>query len=47
VAESLEEKLGIVVPELGHERAESIAFVEQPSKWHNGPKVPVQMPMSF
>jgi hypothetical protein len=28
-----EEKLGIVVPELGHERTESIPFNEQPSKW--------------
>ena len=31
VAEWLEEKLGIVVPELGHERAESIPFSAQPS----------------
>jgi hypothetical protein len=33
VAEWLEEKLGIVVPELGHERSESIPFCEQTSKW--------------
>ena len=46
VAEWLEEKLGIVVPELGHERAESIPFNEQPSKWDD--KRPVaQMPMTF
>jgi hypothetical protein len=32
VAEWLEEKLGIVVPELGHERFESIPFNEEPSK---------------
>ena len=39
VAEWLEQKLGIVVPELDHERAESIAFSEQPSKWDNEPKL--------
>ena len=33
VAEWLEEKLGIVVPEVDHERSESIPFSEQPSKW--------------
>src|SRR6266480_2580914 len=33
VAEWLEEKLGIVVPELGHPRSESVPFSEQPSKW--------------
>jgi hypothetical protein len=33
VAEWLEDKLGIIVPELGHERAESVPFSEQPSKW--------------
>jgi hypothetical protein len=33
VAEWLEEKLGILVPELGHERSESIPFNKQPSKW--------------
>ena len=38
VAEWLEEKLGIVVPELGHERTESLPFSEQPSKWQNEPK---------
>jgi len=37
VAEWLEEKLGIVVPELGHERSESIPFSEQPSKWKTIP----------
>ena len=37
VAEWLEEKLGIVVPELDHERSESIPFSEQPSKWDNEP----------
>jgi hypothetical protein len=34
VAEWLEEKLGIVVPELEHERAESLSFNKQPSKWN-------------
>ena len=29
VAELLEEKLGIVVPELGHDRRESVAFSER------------------
>ena len=38
VAEWLEEKLGIVVPELGHGRSESIPFREQPSKWDVEPK---------
>ena len=38
VAEWLEEKLGIVVPELGHERAESVPFSEQPSKWDGKPR---------
>jgi hypothetical protein len=33
VAEWLEEKLGIILPELGHERSESLPFNEQPSKW--------------
>ena len=46
VAEWLEEKLGIVVPELGHERAESIPFSEQPSKW-DGKPIDAQMPMTF
>jgi hypothetical protein len=46
VAEWLEEKLGIVVPELGHERAESIPFSEQPSKWDGKPPA-AQMPMTF
>jgi len=47
VAEWLEEKLGIVVPELGHERSESIPFSEQPSKWDWKPKLPAQMPTLF
>lgn len=38
VAEWLEEKLGIIVPELNHERFESLAFSEQPSKWEKEPK---------
>jgi hypothetical protein len=38
VAEWQEEKLGIVVPELDHDRSESIPFSEQPSKWENEPK---------
>jgi len=42
VAEWLEENLGIVVPELDHERAESIPFSEQPSKWDGEPKVPAR-----
>jgi hypothetical protein len=47
VAEWLEEKLGIVVPELGHERAESVPFSEQPSKWDGKPKSMTQLPMTF
>jgi len=35
VAAWLEEKFGIVVPELGHDRTESVPFSEQPSKWDN------------
>jgi hypothetical protein len=46
VAEWLEEKLGIVVPELGHERSESAPFSEQPSKWDGKPTT-AQMPMMF
>ena len=46
VAEWLEEKLGIVVPELEHERAESLAFNQQPSKWDAKPATP-QRPMKF
>ena len=34
VAEWLEEKLGIVVPEVEHERSESLPFSQQPSKWN-------------
>jgi len=47
VAEWLEEKLGIVVPELGHERSESIPFSEQPSKWDAEPRSSAQFPMTF
>ena len=47
VAEWLEEKLGIVVPELGHERAESLPFNEQPSKWDAESKLPAQSLMLF
>ena len=46
VAEWLEEKLGIVVPELEHERAESLPFNKQPSKWDAKPAAP-QLPMEF
>jgi hypothetical protein len=47
VAEWLEEKVGIVVPEVGHERAESIPFSEQRSKWGVQPRVGGQLPMLF
>ena len=47
VAEWLEGKLGIVVPEMDHERAESILFSEQPSKWDEKPPVGAQLPMLF
>src|ERR1039458_1845180 len=47
VAEWLEEKLGIVVPELDHERTESLPFSEQPSKWDAKPKSSAQLPMTF
>ena len=47
VAEWLEEKLGIVVPELDHGRAESLPFTEQPSKWDEKPAVGAQLPMLF
>jgi hypothetical protein len=46
VAEWLEGKLGIVVPELDHERAESLPFNEQPSKWDAKAATP-QLPMEF
>ena|ERR1035437_4507972 len=46
VAEWLEEKLGIAVPELEHERAESLPFNKQPSKWDAEPATP-QLPMKF
>jgi hypothetical protein len=46
VAEWLEEKLGIVVPELEHERAESLPFNQQPSKWDAKPATP-HLPMKF
>jgi len=42
VAEWLEEKCGIVVSELGHERSESIPFNEQQSKWEVNPKATKQ-----
>jgi len=45
VAERLEEKLGIVGPELGHERAESIPFSEQLSKWDAEPNPAAQVPL--
>ena len=47
VAEWLEEKLGIVVPELDHERAESVPFSQQPSKWDGNPNSATQLPMTF
>ena len=47
VAEWLEEKLGIVVPELGQKRGESIPFGEQRSKWGVQPRVGGQLPMLF
>jgi hypothetical protein len=46
VAEWLEEKLGIMVPEVGHERGESIPFSEQPSKWAGKPTT-AQLPKTF
>jgi hypothetical protein len=46
VAEWLEEILGIVVPELDHERAESLPFNQQPSKWDAEPATP-QLPIKF
>jgi hypothetical protein len=46
VAEWLEEKLGIVVPELDHERAESLPFDQQPSKW-DAKSATRQLPMKF
>jgi hypothetical protein len=47
VAEWLEEKLGIVVPELGHERSESIPFSEQQSKWDMKPIEDAQSRIPF
>ena len=47
VAEWLEDKLGIVVPELDHERGESVPFSEQPSKWDEKPRAGAQLPMLF
>jgi hypothetical protein len=47
VAEWLEETLGIIVPELGHERAESVPFSEQHSKWDAKPSVSTQSRMLF
>src|ERR1022692_2918745 len=46
VAEWLQEKLGIVVPELEHERGESLPFNQQPSKWDAEAATP-QLPMKF
>jgi hypothetical protein len=46
VAEWLEDKLGTIVPELEHERAESLPFNQQPSKWDAEPTTP-QLPMKF
>jgi len=43
VAEWLEGKLGIVVPELEHERTESLPFNKQPSKWDGKPQAPKQV----
>jgi hypothetical protein len=40
VAEWLEEKLGITVPEFAHERSESIPFNEQKSTWEVNSKTP-------
>ena len=47
VAEWLEEKLGIVVPEHEHERAESIPFSEQRSKWDTKPIEDAQSRLLF
>jgi hypothetical protein len=43
VAEWLEEKLGIVVAELGRERSESVPFAKQRSKWDAAPQAPKQV----
>ena len=42
VAEWLEEKLRIIVPELDHERSESVPFSEQLSKWDAKEKPAIQ-----
>jgi len=47
VAEWLEEKLGITVPEVDHERCESLPFSQQPSKWDEKPSVGPQSRMLF
>jgi uncharacterized protein DUF488 len=47
VAEWLEERLGIVVPELGHEPSESMPFSGQPSKWDAKPSVGTQSRILF
>ena len=47
VAEWLEETLGIIVPELDHERGESIPFNEQPSKLDDKPNLPTQSLVLF
>jgi hypothetical protein len=47
VAEWLEERLGIVVAEVDHERSESLPFSQQPSKWDGKPSVSTQSRMLF
>jgi hypothetical protein len=47
VAEWLEEKLGIVVPEVDHERSDSLPFSQQPSKWDGKPSQCTQSLMLF
>jgi hypothetical protein len=39
-------KIGIVVPDMGHERAKSLPLNGQPSKWAGKLKTP-QLPMMF
>jgi hypothetical protein len=47
VAEWPQKELGIIVPELGHERSESIPFREQPSMWDPKQLSGTQSPMLF
>jgi len=47
LAEWLEERLGIAVAELNHDRSESIPFCEQPSKWDTTPSSDTRPPMLF